>query len=43
MSKDKKKKDEEFAKKLKAEVIKNANVSSEWAKKHLIVIMGELK
>ena len=43
MSKDKKKKDEEFAKKLKAEVIKKANVSSEWAKKHLIVIMGDSK
>jgi thioredoxin-related protein len=38
MSKDKKKKDEEFAKKLKEEIIKKANVSSEWAKKHLIVI-----
>ena len=38
MSKDKKKKDEEFAKKLKKEIIKKTKVSPKWAKDHLIGI-----
>jgi len=38
MSKDKKKKDEEYAKKLKEEIIKKTKVSPKWAKDHLIVI-----
>ena len=36
-----KKKDKEFAKKLKEEIIKKTKVSPKWAKDHLIVIKAQ--